>query len=53
MKAIIKKLLEEDKAKLLTIIRNLNSKYEYSHLSQYLLAEILPTFEYDLFIKDF
>ena len=35
-------LLKENKAKLLTIIRNLNAKYEYAHLAQYLMAEVLP-----------
>jgi hypothetical protein len=39
---IVITLLKENKAKLLTIIRNLNAKYEYAHLAQYLMAEVLP-----------
>ena len=35
------------------IIRNLNSKYEYSQVAQHLLAEVLPSFEHDEFLKDF
>lgn len=45
--------MQEDKAKLLKIIRNLNAKYEYSHLAQYLLAEVIPRFDHDEFLKDF
>jgi len=37
-------LLKQDKVKLLTIIRNLNAKYEYTHLAQYMMTEILPRF---------
>lgn len=53
LEKIVDKLLQEDKAKLMTIIRNLNAKYEYSHLAQYLLAEVLPQFDHDDFLKDF
>lgn len=53
LKAIMEKLLQEDKAKLLKIIRNLNAKYEYSHLAQFLLAEVIPKFDHDEFLKDF
>ena len=35
------------------IIRNLNAKYEYAHLAQYLMAEVLPQFESEEFIKSF
>lgn len=53
LKGIISRLLKENKAKLLTIVRNMNAKYEYCHLAQYLLAEIIPKFEHDEFLKDF
>lgn len=46
-------LLKENKAKLMQIIRNLNCKYEYAHLAQYLMAEVLPQFESDGFLKSF
>jgi len=50
---IIDKLLKEDKAKFMKIIRNLNAKYEYSQVAQHLLAEVLPAFEHDEYLKDF
>jgi len=53
LKTIVERLLQEDKAKLLKIIRNLNAKYEYSHLAQFLLAEVIPRFDHDEFLKDF
>ena len=42
---IILKLLDVNTPKLLTLIRNLNAKYEYAHLAQYLMHEILPKFD--------
>lgn len=44
MTQIMKRLLEVDKVKLLTIIRNLNAKYEFAQLAQYMMTEILPKF---------
>lgn len=46
-------LLKQDKVKLLTIIRNLNAKYEYAHLAQYMMTEILPRFQNYEFLEDF
>lgn len=50
---IVISLLKENKAKLLTIIRNLNAKYEYAHLAQYLMAELLPQFDCESFKQSF
>lgn len=48
----MQRLLEVDKVKLLTIIRNLNAKYEFAHLAQYMMTEILPKFQNYEFLSD-
>ena len=48
----MQKLLEQDRVKLLTIIRNLNAKYEYSHLAQYMLTQVLPKFQNYEFLQE-
>ena len=50
---IVQTLLQSNKVKLLTILRNLNAKYEYAHLAQYLMTDILPQFDCDTFISAF
>lgn len=52
MTQIMQRLLEVDKVKLLTIIRNLNAKYEFAHLAQYMMTEILPKFQNYEFLSD-
>ena len=52
MTTIMQKLLEQDRVKLLTIIRNLNAKYEYSHLAQYMLTQVLPKFQNYEFLQE-
>lgn len=39
---LVQALLKEDRTKLLTLIRNLNAKFEYCEVAQHLLGEILP-----------
>lgn len=48
----MKRLLEVDRVKLLTIIRNLNAKYEFAHLAQYMMTEILPKFQNYEFLQE-
>jgi hypothetical protein len=45
LQKIIAKLLEVNTPKLLCLIRNLNAKFEYAHLAQYIMYEILPRFD--------
>ena len=42
MKEIVEKLIAENRLKFLQIIRNLNARYEYSTVAQFLMREILP-----------
>ena len=39
---IVERLLVENRLKFLQIIRNLNARYEYANVAQYLMMEILP-----------
>ena len=48
---IVERLLSENKVKFLTIVRNLNAKYEYSNLAQHLLTDILPQFDCESFLE--
>ena len=50
---IVKKLFKKDKVRLLTIIRNLNAKYEYFHLAQELLLSIMSSFDCENYLKSF
>ncbi len=43
-KVVTALLKQEDKPRLLTILRNLNSKQEYAPIAQALLSELLPRF---------
>lgn len=47
----MERLLSENKIKFLTIVRNLNAKYEYASLAQHLLADILPQFDCEAFLE--
>jgi predicted transcriptional regulator len=53
LKKIVERLLKQDKARLIEIVRNLNAKYEYAHLAQYLMRVILPDFDAPLYVEHF
>jgi len=44
-------LKEENKRRLIEILRNLNSKQEYSMIAHALLAEILPRFNSEEYLE--
>lgn len=49
---IVTRLLKEDnKKRLIEIIRNLNSKHDYAHIAHALLSELLPRFHADEYLE--
>ena len=44
MAKVITLLLQEDKVKLMTMVKKLNARLEYAGMAQVLLREILPRF---------
>lgn len=50
---IVNDLLQEDRVRLLSILKNLNTKHEYTSIAQHLLTYILPKFKPDEYIEEF
>lgn len=53
MSKLVDSLLTEDKKRLLDIIKNLNTKHEYTPIAQHLLTYILPKFKADDYIEEY
>jgi len=53
LRKIMGKLLKEDKVKVMEILRNLNTKYEYAQLAQYLMGSVLDRVDVDEFLKTY
>ena len=47
------KLLKEDKIKVMEILKNLNTKYEYAQLAQYLMGSVLDRVDVEEFLETY
>lgn len=53
LKKIMGKLLKEDKIKVMEILKNLNTKYEYAQLAQYLMGSVLDKVDVEEFLETY
>ena len=53
MTKVISELINEDKKRLIEIIRNLNAKHQHANLAQQLLQYIVPKFSPDEYIEEY
>lgn len=50
-KIVTKLLKEENKKRLIEVLRNLNTKHEYSHIAHAIMSELLPRFRADEYLE--
>ena len=53
LRKIMGKLLKEDKIKVMEILKNLNTKYEYAQLAQYLMGSVLDRVDVEDFLETY
>ena len=53
LRKIMGKLLKEDKIKVMEILKNLNTKYEYAQLAQYLMGSVLDKVDVEEFLETY